>query len=104
MLHIGDEVMYNQATYTEFSEKFNIVRPSLPQRQRPAFVEALRESRWGQFSAIFRPFWGSGGEMGTWDEELIALLPGTCKIFASAGAGFDWADTEAMGKRGEHIF
>lgn len=38
--------------------------------------------------------------MGQWDDELIALLPQTVRIFASAGAGFNWADTEALGKRG----
>lgn len=60
-----------------------------------------QEQRWGHFSAIFRPFWGTGGEMGRWDAELIGLLPESVKVFASAGAGFDWADTKLMGERGE---
>lgn len=38
--------------------------------------------------------------MGQWDAELIPLLPASCRIFASAGAGFNWADTEALAKRG----
>ena len=38
--------------------------------------------------------------MGQWDDELIPLLPPSVRIFASAGAGFNWADTEALGKRG----
>lgn len=38
--------------------------------------------------------------MGQWDEELIACLPPSVRIFASAGAGFNWADTETLGKRG----
>jgi lactate dehydrogenase-like 2-hydroxyacid dehydrogenase len=28
------------------------------------------------------------------------LLPKSCKIYASAGAGFDWVDTESLAKRG----
>ena len=38
--------------------------------------------------------------MGQWDDELIHLLPSSVRIFASAGAGFNWADTEALGRRG----
>jgi len=37
--------------------------------------------------------------MGQWDDELISLLPSTVRIFASAGAGYNWADTDALGKR-----
>lgn len=38
--------------------------------------------------------------MGNWDEELIALLPGSVRVFASAGAGYDWVDTKVLGERG----
>lgn len=38
--------------------------------------------------------------MGRWDAELIDLLPSSVKVFASAGAGFDWADTKLLGERG----
>ena len=37
--------------------------------------------------------------MGQWDDELIGLLPSSVRIFASAGAGFNWADTDALGRR-----
>ncbi len=100
VLHIGDPVRYNPATYAAFSEEFDVVRPSWAERQRPAFAQALREGLWGQFAAVFRPFWGSGGEMGRWDDELVALLPDSCRVFASAGAGFDWVDTKALGEKG----
>lgn len=33
------------------------------------------------------------------DDELIALLPPSVRIFASAGTGFDWTDTDALGRR-----
>lgn len=36
--------------------------------------------------------------MGQWDEELISYLPSSVKIFASAGAGFNWADVDALGR------
>ena len=35
-----------------------------------------------------------------WDQELISLLPKSCKIFASAGAGFDWVDVDILAARG----
>lgn len=34
--------------------------------------------------------------MGRWDVELISLLPKSVRIFASAGAGFDWADIDVL--------
>ena len=37
--------------------------------------------------------------MGQWDDELIALLPSSVRIFASAGAGFNRADIETLGRR-----
>ncbi|KAI0439368.1 hypothetical protein F4803DRAFT_47863 [Xylaria telfairii] len=100
VLHIGDPVKYNPDTYAEFSVLFDVVRPSAEERARPAFVAALREKRWGDFAAIFRPFWGTGGEMGNWDAELIDLLPDSVRVFASAGAGFDWADVKLLGEKG----
>ncbi|KAI0977239.1 hypothetical protein F4678DRAFT_7154 [Xylaria arbuscula] len=100
VLHIGDPVKYNPETYAEFSALFDVVRPSAEERSRPAFLAALREKRWGDFAAIFRPFWSTGGEMGNWDAELIGLLPDSVRVFASAGAGFDWADVELLGEKG----
>ncbi|KAF6823524.1 d-isomer specific 2-hydroxyacid dehydrogenase [Colletotrichum plurivorum] len=100
VLHIGDPIKYNPETYALFSSQFDIVRPTTPERQRPALAAALRDGKWGDFSAIFRPFWGTGGEMGKWDAELVPLLPPSCRVFASAGAGFDWADTQLLGERG----
>ena len=103
VLHIGDPIKYNPETYLRFSIQCEILRPSTEERQRPEFIKALKEKRWGEFDAIFRPFWGTGGEMGKWDAELIDLLPESVKVFASAGAGFDWADTKLLGERGEWI-
>ncbi|EGS17570.1 uncharacterized protein CTHT_0069050 [Thermochaetoides thermophila DSM 1495] len=100
VLHIGDPIKYNPGTYATFSQEFEVIRPSTPERERPEFIRALKERRWGDFSAIFRPFWGTGGEMGKWDAELIDLLPDSVKVFASAGAGFDWADTKLLGEKG----
>lgn len=39
--------------------------------------------------------------MGNWDRELIELLPKAVKVYASAGAGFDWVDTEILAEYGE---
>jgi len=103
VLHIGDPIKYNPGTYATFSQEFEVIRPSTPERERPEFIRALKERRWGDFSAIFRPFWGTGGEMGKWDAELIDLLPDSVKVFASAGAGFDWADTKLLGEKGKLV-
>lgn len=104
VLHIGDPIKYNPTTYDAFSARFEVVRPSVQERGREEFARALRERRWGDFSAIYRPFWGTGGEMGNWDAELIALLPDSVRVFASAGAGFDWADVKLLGEKGEVLF
>jgi hypothetical protein len=94
-------VRYNPDTYLSLVTQCEVIRPSAAERERAEFTKALRERRWGDFHAIFRPFWGSGGEMGLWDKEMIDLLPPSVKVFASAGAGFDWADTKLLGQRGE---
>lgn len=100
VLHIGDPIQYNLETYAEFAARFDVIRPSAEERTRAAFVAALRERRWGDFAAVFRPAWGAGGEMGHWDAELVDLLPDSVRVFASAGAGFDWADVKVLGEKG----
>ncbi|KAF5875823.1 putative d-mandelate protein [Botrytis fragariae] len=99
VLHIGDPVKWNLDLYNQFAEDFTVIRPSTEERQRDEFMKGLKENRWGKFSAIFRPFWNTGGEMGRWDSELIPLIPESCRIFASAGAGFDWADVDLLADR-----
>jgi hypothetical protein len=103
VLHIGDPVKWNTELYAQFSKDFTVVRPSCEERQRGEFMKALKENKWGNFAAIFRPFWNTGGEMGRWDKEMIPLIPQSCKIFASAGAGFDWADVDLLAQRGKPL-
>lgn len=100
VLHIGDPIRYNPETWADFAARFEVVRPEAAERERAEFTRALRDRRWGDFHAIYRPFWGSGGEMGHWDAELVGLLPDSVRVFASAGAGFDWADVKLLGERG----
>lgn len=47
-----------------------------------------------------RPSWHSGNEMERWDRETIELLPPGLKVFASAGAGYDWVDTACLAEHG----
>ncbi|KAI1505943.1 hypothetical protein F5X99DRAFT_366633 [Biscogniauxia marginata] len=63
---------------------------------RSDFMKTLKNKTFGDFVAMYRPFWNTGGEMGNWDKEFISLLPNSCKIFASAGAGFDWVDAAGL--------
>ncbi|KFY41628.1 hypothetical protein V494_02898 [Pseudogymnoascus sp. VKM F-4513 (FW-928)] len=100
VLHIGDPILYNEAIYARFCELYTVIRPSTEERQRPEFIKALKENRWGDFNAIFRPYWSTGGEMGKWDAELISCLPQGVRVFASAGAGYDWADVEELANHG----
>jgi lactate dehydrogenase-like 2-hydroxyacid dehydrogenase len=98
ILHLGDDIRWNHDLYDELRRNFNIIRTH--SMDRPTFMSHLRSRTWGDFVGMYRPFWNTGGEMGNWDEELISLLPDSVKIYASAGAGYDWVDTYALGKRG----
>ncbi|KAJ5680188.1 hypothetical protein N7536_011327 [Penicillium majusculum] len=98
VLHLGDDIRWNHDQYSKFKNAFEIRRSY--SMSRPEFIRALKERQFGDFFAIYRPFWNTGGEMGNWDEELVSLLPASCKVYASAGAGFDWVDTAALAKKG----
>lgn len=98
VLQLGDDIRWNHDQHSKFQDVFEIRRSY--SMSRPEFIRALKERQFGDFFAIYRPFWNTGGEMGNWDEELISLLPDSCKVYASAGAGFDWVDTAALAKKG----
>lgn len=98
VLHLGDDIKYNHDFYqNDFLGRFNVVRSDA--EDRDSFIQHLKENKYGDFSAIFRPHFQTGGEMGQWDNELISLLPKSVRIFASAGAGYNWADVDALGRR-----
>jgi len=69
LLHCGDDVRWNHNLYKKLQDKFTIVRSYSMSRQE--FMEALRSRKFGEFAAIYRPFWGTGGEMSPWNEELM---------------------------------
>lgn len=98
LLHCGDDIKWNHELYSKLSSTFDIKRSYSMNREE--FKQALKDKKFGDFVAIYRPFWNTGGEMSPWNKELIDLLPESCKIYASAGAGFDWVDTKALAKRG----
>ncbi|GAB1213039.1 hypothetical protein ATERTT37_002188 [Aspergillus terreus] len=100
VLHLGDNIKYNHDVYQRFASEFELIQPTAAERERDEFKRALKEHRWGDFHAIFRPFWNTGGEMGRWDAELIPLLPSSVRIMASAGAGYDWADVDIFAQHG----
>lgn len=100
VLHLGGPIKYNTDVYRQLADRFTIVCPSTEERQREAFLQALRERRWGDFEAVFRPWWATGGEMGRLDAELVPLLPASLRVWASAGAGYDWADVDVMAAHG----
>jgi lactate dehydrogenase-like 2-hydroxyacid dehydrogenase len=100
ILHLGDPIEFNPDLYKQLQATFTVIQPSLEERQRPAWLQALRDRKWGDFQAVFRPFWNTGGEMGRWDAEMIPLLPSSLRVFASAGAGYDWADVDLLAAAG----
>ncbi|KAJ5590255.1 hypothetical protein N7450_004227 [Penicillium hetheringtonii] len=98
VLHVGDAIKYNHDFYDkEFSTRFNVIQAT--ETNREDFIQALESKKYGDFSAIFRPHFQTGGFMGQWDKELITHLPKSTRIFASAGAGFNWADVDLLGQR-----
>ena len=100
ILHLGDPIVHHLEFYSRLQSHFEFINPPLSDLHRPTFIKHLRERTWGNFSAIMRPFWNTGGEMGKWNGEIIELLPETVKVYASAGAGYDWVDTHALAQHG----
>lgn len=69
LLHCGDDIKWNHELYSKITEKFEIVRSHSMKREE--FIQALLQQKFGDFVAIYRPFWNTGGEMGKWNEELM---------------------------------
>lgn len=69
VLHLGDDIRWNHDLYKELQEKFEIKRSNSMGREE--FKDALKTGKFGDFFAMYRPFWNTGGEMGKWDEELM---------------------------------
>lgn len=100
ILHLGDAIEFNVDIYKQLEETFTVIHPTLEERQREAWLQALRDRKWGDFQAVYRPYWNTGLEMGRWDAEMIPLLPSSLRLFASAGAGYDWADVDLLAEAG----
>lgn len=69
LLHCGDDVRWNHELYAQLQNKFDIKRSYSMGREE--FKTALESKQFGDFYAIFRPFYSTGGEMGRWDQELM---------------------------------
>ena len=101
ILHLGDPIEHNPYIHERLLTQFDIIHPGLEDLHRPSFIRNLKERTWGDFDAIMRPFWNTGGEMDRWDRELIELLPKSVKVYASAGAGYDWVDVDCLAEHGK---
>ena len=69
VLHCGDDVKWNHDLYRKFQDVFEIKRSHSMPRQE--FIQALKNKTFGDFYAIYRPFYNTGGEMCPWDAELM---------------------------------
>lgn len=56
VLHLGDPIKYNTDVLAQLESQCTIIRPSLEERHRPAFLAALQDRKWGDFDAIMRPW------------------------------------------------
>ena len=101
ILHLGAPIEHNLSLHKRMLSQFDIINPPLSDLEKPAFIRHLKARTWGDFDAIMRPFWNTGGQMGDWDKELIELLPRSVKVYASAGAGYDWVDVDCLSEHGE---
>ena len=69
LLHLGNDIRWNHELYSKLSNAFEIRRSY--SMNRTEFKDALKNKKFGDFYAMYRPFWGTGGEIGNWDEELM---------------------------------
>jgi len=69
LLHCGDDIKWNHDLYTKLSDTFDIKRSHSMGREE--FKQALKDKKFGDFVAIYRPFWNTGGEMSPWNSELM---------------------------------
>ncbi|MDI1492984.1 MAG: hypothetical protein OHK93_004768 [Ramalina farinacea] len=100
ILHLGAPIQHHPDIYADLHDQFHLIRPDPADLERHTFIKHLKDGTWGNFSAIMKPRWSTGGEMHPWDKPLIDLLPSNMKVMAAAGAGFDWVDTKALAERG----
>ncbi|KAK9452443.1 hypothetical protein V1511DRAFT_201413 [Dipodascopsis uninucleata] len=98
VLQLGGPIRWFTDSYEKLRSEYEVIQNDCLSRN--SFLDALREKKFGDIFAVFRPSMESGNEMGDWNEELISLLPPSLKLIASAGAGYDWADVKTLGERG----
>jgi hypothetical protein len=73
LLHCGDDIKWNHELYTKLSNTFDIKRSHSMGREE--FKQALKDNKFGDFVAMYRPFWNTGGEMSPWNSELMFVDP-----------------------------
>jgi lactate dehydrogenase-like 2-hydroxyacid dehydrogenase len=101
VLHLGDPNNPRTPLSESIQSLFQIISPPASDLARTPFLVALGTKQWGDFSAIVRVYSASGSEMGPWDDELISLLPRSCKVLAFAGDVDDSViDLERLAHRG----
>ncbi|ENH74460.1 Glyoxylate reductase [Fusarium oxysporum f. sp. cubense race 1] len=61
VLHLGDDIKWNHDLYKTFTSHFEIKRSH--SMSRPDFINALKKKTFGDFFAIYRPFWNTGAAL-----------------------------------------
>jgi hypothetical protein len=72
LLHCGDDIKWNHELYTKLSNTFDIKRSHSMGREE--FKQALKDNKFGDFVAMYRPFWNTGGEMSPWTQSSCSSI------------------------------
>ncbi|KAM0745967.1 D-mandelate dehydrogenase [Meredithblackwellia eburnea MCA 4105] len=98
ILLLGSPPAHQDKLWAEFQQHYNIV--PVTSASRAEFIESLKSGQFGDFSGILKPAVHEGNVAHPWNEEIISLLPSSCKIFSAAGAGYDYLNVPFLRSRG----
>ncbi|GAA5867436.1 hypothetical protein JCM3774_002903 [Rhodotorula dairenensis] len=98
VLVLGDSPVYRKEQWTAFCDRFEVVPADLSSRSN--FQQSLRDERYGRIDGIVKFAVETGNAASPWDDELISLLPASVKLFAAAGAGYDYVSVPDLNARG----
>ncbi|KAH6688504.1 hypothetical protein F5X68DRAFT_268456 [Plectosphaerella plurivora] len=98
ILYVGQPILFAHDAWAKFQSSFEILPYDVKSRDElvAAFAEGGRYSR---IEGIMRPNMAAN-MLPPLDEELVALLPSTCRIVAYCNHGYDGQDVGALERRG----
>ncbi|KAL1959414.1 hypothetical protein VTO42DRAFT_2217 [Malbranchea cinnamomea] len=99
LLYVGHPIQYETSRWAKLQTSFTIL-PYTKGLSKPELISAFRPGgAYSSIDGILRPN-SSDIDLPRLDKELVAALPPTCKIIASANHGYDGEDTDELARRG----